>query len=152
VPRIDFGKVDDVQEYAPLQPGRYTCRLVDVEETSTQHGDEMWKLRFAVESGPERGRVLFDNLVFSAAAMKRVKLICSRLGLDVSGQLDLSPAMLRGRVCCLVVEIEDYQDREGNSRKRNVVPFAGYESTGGEDSQTRQPHVRDQDDEEDLPF
>ena len=83
MPKIDFNNVDDVQGFAPLPDGKYLCRVAEVEEATTQYGDEMWKLRLVVDSGPHRGRYIFDNLVFSAAAMKRVKLICSRLGLDV---------------------------------------------------------------------
>lgn len=128
MPKIDFNKVDDVQDFSPLPDGKYLCRVVEVEEATTQYGDEMWKLRFAVESGPQRGRYIFDNLVFSEAALKRVKLICSRLGLDVSGKLDLTPALISGRSCHVTVATEAYEDQEGKTKRRNVVPFAGYES------------------------
>lgn len=155
MPRIDFNNVDDVQDFSPLPDGKYLCRVAEVQVSATQYGDEMWKLRFVVEQGPHRGRFLFDNLVFSNAAMKRVKLICSRLGLDVSRELDLTPALIEGRSCSVTVETEDYEDTEGHPRRRNVVPFAGYERAdpaaatpaagnaggGGED-----------DSEDDLPF
>lgn len=127
MPKIDFSKVNDVQDFTPLPAGRYLARLVGIEEASTQHGDEMWKLRFEVVDGPHAGRFIFDNLVFSDAAMKRVKLICSRLGLDVSKELELSPETLKGRTARLTVEVEPYEDQEGRSKQRNVVPFAGYE-------------------------
>jgi len=127
MPKIDFDKVDDVQDFSPLPEGKYFCRLAEVEEASTQYGDEMWKLRFAVAAGKYQGRYIFDNLVFSEAALKRVKLICSRLGLDVSGQIDLSPSSIKGRACNVTVELEEYEDNEGKTKRRNVVPFAGYE-------------------------
>jgi len=127
MPKIDFSTVDDVQDFTPLPDGKYLCRLAEIEEASTQYGDEMWKLKFVVAKGPYQGRYIFDNLVFSEAAMKRVKLICSRLGLDVSGEIELTPSMLEGKVCYLTVETEDYEDQEGKTKSRNVVPFAGYE-------------------------
>ena len=128
MPRIDFSRVDDAEDYSLLPDGSYPCRLVEVAEARTQHGDEMWKLRFLVESGVHQGRYIFDNLVFSPAALKRVKLICSRMGLDVSGTLDLTPSQIEGRHCRVTVESEAYEDREGRTKRRNVVPFAGYES------------------------
>jgi len=79
MPVINFSKVDDVQDYSPLPEGKYLCELSEVEETSTQYGDEMWKLKFEVVDGEHIGRYIFDNMVFSEAALKRVKLICSRL-------------------------------------------------------------------------
>ncbi len=133
MPKVDFSKIDDVQDFSPLPPGKYPCRLVEVEEAKTQYDDEMWKLRFQVASGPHAGRFIFDNLVFSEAAIKRAKLICSRLGLDVSGELELTPEMLKGRACQVTVDVQDYEDQEGKTKKRNVVPFAGYERSGQTD-------------------
>ena len=127
MPTIDFNTIDDVQDFTPLPEGTYLCRLADVEEATTQYGDDMWKLRFIVESGEHRGRYIFDNMVFSEAALKRAKLICSRLGLDVSGELDLTPSVITNRTCNVSVNIEEYKDQEGNVKSRNVVPFAGYE-------------------------
>ncbi|MFA5138358.1 MAG: DUF669 domain-containing protein [Elusimicrobiota bacterium] len=132
MPRIDFSKVDDVQDFSPIPEGKYLCKLADIEEASTNAGDEMWKLRFQVAEGPHAGRMVFDNLVFSSAAMKRVKLVCSRMGLDVSGELDLTPERLRGRTCLLTVQTEEYEDSEGRRKKRSVIPFAGYERASGD--------------------
>ena len=123
---------------------------------ATRNGDEMWKLRLVVDSGPHRGRYIFDNLVFSAAAMKRVKLICSRLGLDVSHELDLTPALIRGRSCYVTVEAEEYEDQEGITKRRNVVPFAGYECAEGApaapSTAAGNTTGAEDDSEEDLPF
>ncbi len=127
MPKINFAQVDDVHDFSPVPPGKYLCRLAEIEEASTQFGDEMWKLRFEVAEGEYAGRYIYDNLVFSDAALKRVKLICSRLGLDTAREIDLTTKLLEGRTCLLTVEVEDYQDQEGKTKKRNVVPFAGYE-------------------------
>lgn len=126
MPKIDFAKVDDVHDFKPLPEGKYLCRLDNVEEASTKNGDEMWKLRFEVTSGESEGRYIFDNLVFTDPAMKRAKLVCSRLGLDVSGELDLKPEMLMDKTVVLAVGVEDYEDDQSNTKQRNVVPFAGY--------------------------
>ncbi len=156
MPRIDFNNVDDVQDFSPLPDGKYLCRVAEVEEAATQYGDEMWKLRFVVDSGPHRGRYIFDNMVFSDAAMKRVKLICSRLGLDISRELDLTPALIKGRSCYVTVETEEYEDQEGNTKRRNVVPFAGYERADGTPAAAAPPAAKaagaEDDSEEDLPF
>ena len=127
MPSIDFTAVDEAADFSPLPDGQYRCRLDQIEPDRTQYGDEMWKLRFAVEDEPFQGRFIFDNLVFSEKALGRVKLICSRLGLDVSGAVNVTPELLRHRVCLIEVESEEYVDEEGNTKKRNIVPFAGYQ-------------------------
>jgi hypothetical protein len=154
MPRIDFNNVDNVQDFAPLPDGKYLCRVSDVEEARTQYGDEMWKLRLVVEAGPHRGRYIFDNMVFSDAAMKRVKLICSRLGLDVSGEIELTPALIRGKSCYVTVETEDYEDQEGNTKRRNRVTFAGYEHAdqAAESSPATAGSNDEDDSESELPF
>jgi len=150
MPKIDFSKVDDARDFSPVPAGKYLCRLSEIEEASTQHGDEMWKLRFEVVKGPYAGRFIFDNLVFSEAALKRVKLICSRLGLDVSKELDLTPDLIKGRVAILTVDIQPYEDAEGRTKQRNTVPFAGYERASESDAP---PAGAGEDDgEEHLPF
>ncbi len=87
----------------------------------------MWGLKFQVSDGEYAGRYIFDNLVFSTGAMKRVKLICSRLGIDVSGKVKLTPELLLGKRVMLTVAIEEYVSEEKGPGKRNSVPFAGYE-------------------------
>ena len=126
--RIDFSEIEEMDDFSPLPAGKYLSSLSEVEETETQSGDDMWKLRFSVEEGDHQGRYIFDNVVFSDAALKRAKLICSRLGLDTSGELDLTPELIKGRSCYVTAESEEYEDQEGNTKRRNVVPFAGYET------------------------
>jgi len=152
MPKIDFGHVDDVQDFSPVPAGKYLCRLSGIEEASTQHGDEMWKLRFEVTQGPYTGRLIFDNLVFSEAALKRAKLICSRLGLDVSKELDLTPELIKGRVAVLTVDVEPYEDAEGRTKQRNVVSFAGYERASESDAAPDAAAETEDSDESNLPF
>jgi len=127
MPKIDFECIEDIEEFSPVSPGTYLCRLDEVEEAQTQVGDELWKLRWTITEGPNQGRIFFDNMVFSKAALKRVKHICTSLGLDPTGEIDLTPDRIKGRSCRVTVDIEEYEDQEGCMKTRNVVPFAGYE-------------------------
>ena len=133
MPKIDFSTIDDVNDFSPLPEGEYLCRLTDIEETTTRQDDDQWKLRFVVEAGEYSGRYIFDNLFFSPKALPRVKLICSRLGVDVAGELDLRPEHLIDKSCRVKVIVAEYQNEEGNTKLRNKVPYAGYESANGED-------------------
>ena len=143
MPKLDFSQIDDVNDFTPLPEGEYLCRIVDIEESTTRQGDELWKLRFVIESGEYGGRYIFDNLAFSPKALPRAKLLCSRLGVNTGGQLDLRPDHLLEKTCRVSVTVEDYEDEEGNTKKRNRVPFAGYESADGS---------VDEDDSENVPF
>jgi hypothetical protein len=130
MPKIDFSTIEDAKTFTPVPEGTYLAEVNSVEQTTTGKGNEMWKLKLKILEGEHAGRHLFDNLVFASAAMKRIKLVCSRLGLDTSGELDLTPAMLRGRAALVTVQIEEYVDDDGKERRRNRIPFDGYEAVG----------------------
>jgi hypothetical protein len=132
MPRIDFNNVSETSDFAPIPDGEYTCRLIDIETDLTRAGDEMWKLRWEVESGEHTGRLLFDNLVFSQKALPRVKLVCFSCGLDVVGQVDLQPEMLLNRRAMVVTYQEEYQDDRGQAKVANRIPFDGYSVVPGD--------------------
>jgi hypothetical protein len=125
MPRVDFRAVKEARVRAPLPPGKYGCRVLDVDERTTSNGDPMWRLRLEVLVGEHRGRFVFDNLVFSARALDRLRCFCQSIGLDTSGELDLTPQMIQGKVCRVEVRVEPGND--GQASVRNKVPFRGYE-------------------------
>jgi hypothetical protein len=133
MPRIDFSNVEDPKDFTPLPEDDYLCRVDNVEEALTGAGDEMWKVRHLVTKGEFKGRYIFDNLVFSEKALKRAKLILRCLGVDVSGEINLTPEMIKGKQAIVTVKLEDYVDDEGREKKRNRVPFAGYEKPDDDD-------------------
>lgn len=133
MPKINFADVNAVADFAPLPDGEYLCRLGDIETDVTRAGDPMWKLRWIVEGGEQAGRILFDNLVFSPKAMPRVKLICQSCGLDVSGEIDLEPAMLLEKCARITTYVEEYRDEQGVAKARNRVPFGGYATVAAGD-------------------
>lgn len=126
MPRIDFRNIGEISDFAPLPDSEYVCRVSGIEVEMTRGGDPMWKLRWTVESGEFAGRLLFDNLVFSLKALPRVKLICASCGLDVSGEIDLEPAMLLEKRARVTTYIEGYADEHGAAKTRNRIPFNGY--------------------------
>lgn len=131
MPVIDFDQVEDAEDFSPLPPDDYFCRVSDVEETVSQNGNEMWNLTLTVMDGEFGGRKFFDRLVFTPAALKRVKFVVQKLGIDVSGTVELVPDMLTGRQAIVTVQNEPYTDDKGREKVRNSVPFAGYESVDG---------------------
>ncbi|MCK4856967.1 MAG: DUF669 domain-containing protein [candidate division Zixibacteria bacterium] len=136
MPKINFAEIPDVDVYEPIPDGDYLCMVADIEEKNTTHGDEMWQMKLKVaEDGEYLNRVIFDNIVFSKAAEKRVKLICSRFGLDTSGNLDLKPEHLIGKQIIVTVITGSYEDAQGVERQRNEVPFAGYTLVGSDEDE-----------------
>lgn len=155
MPRINFQNVEDAEDYSPLPDGVYLCRLANIADNNqTKAGDEMWDLKFVVERGEYRGRHIFDRISFGLKALSRVKLLCSRLGIDVTQSVDVTPGLLLARKVYVTVETETYIDRDGTEKPRNNVPFAGYapHENGSGAASPVAPAGGADDDDDDLPF
>ena len=64
------------------------------------------------------------------------------------------PNLIKDKACYITVETEDYEDQEGNTKKRNIVPFAGYERADIADAEASVAgeNSMEDDSEDDLPF
>lgn len=133
MPRINFSKVDDAATLAPT--GQYICAVAGVKVDKTKDGDEMWRVRFKVIKGDQAGKVIFDNLVFSVAAMPRLKLAAKALGIDTSAEVEINPADILGLMCSVRVEPSEYQDKRGKTKQTVSVPFDGYGPLGAGDQE-----------------
>lgn len=127
MPHVDFPNIPDDKDFAPIPAGDYFCKCTDVEVGESSNGNEMWTLTWTIQEGEYQQRRLFDRLVFTEKAMPRIKLVCSRLGIDTSGPMNLSSWMFEGRLATITTFVESYTTKDGEERKRNTVPYRGYE-------------------------
>lgn len=119
---------DDMSGFDPLPDGQYPVKVVEVEERSTSKGDPMWSLQLEVLSGQYAGRIIFDNITWSEAGMKRVKFVLRRLGLELSGEQEIKPEDLVGKAALVTTMIDTYfSEKHGKEKRRNQIPFDGYE-------------------------
>lgn len=128
MPRIDVTKVDEASDFTPIPDGTYPCECVEVEVKKTKNGDDMWAVKWSVIGGEFDGKNFYDNLVFTEAAMSRVKMVAKRVaGIDVdSGPFDFEPYHIEGKRAMIEVEINDYVDDKGKKRQNNKPTFGGY--------------------------
>ncbi len=132
-PVVDFPSTPDADEFSPIPEGQYLCKVIESKKLdNTAKGFEQWQLTFEVVDAKSEycGKRFWDRLFFSEGGMPRVKLICSRLGIDVTKKIDLEPEMLLEKFVNIEVIIDEYEyeGEDGKKKgKRNKVPFAGYE-------------------------
>ena len=95
------------KESAGLPEGVYQFQIGDAEQTESQAGNPMVKLKLAVVNDPlYNGRVVFDNLVIIASMARRLKSFGAAAGMDVSMGVDVEA--LHGKVVWADVEHEEY--------------------------------------------
>jgi len=155
MPRIDFSKVADNDNFEPLPVGKYPCVLAvdniqrDAEGNPlrdaegrpavrhTNAGDESWGIKATILDGKFVGRWITDSLSFGEKALKRVKIIFTRAGIIESDeQHDCQPDELDGSYWWVDVDRhEQRKNRDGTPKLRKDgkpitdarVAFAGYE-------------------------
>ncbi len=129
--KVNMNGVEDAQNFSPVPDDAYLCKISEVDDDkATQGGDPMWRIRWEIIEGDYAGRYIFDNLVFSPKALKRVKLVFSRLGLDVSKdeEVEWTPQMIMDKHARVTVVTEEYESESGGAKKRNSVPYNGIEA------------------------
>jgi hypothetical protein len=156
VPKVNFSNVPDAGAYPVAPEGIYRLEIVEIDDTAeTKAGEEMWRLRLKIVSGEYKGCFVFDNLTFNTKALGKAKMLCKAVGVDVSKEFFLTPAMLIHKELSASVIVDDYQ-----GQTRNKIPFAGYsvpqEGTSvpekGTDVPFPEPPKKDEAEDEQLPF
>jgi hypothetical protein len=139
MPKCPFSTTDEARKYPLVPDGEYRICVEKIYEKQTQAGDDRWNLQLIITDGEHKGKRFFDHMTFSEACMPRVKLQCKRFGLDVSRDVELTPADIQGKQCYVETVIGP---NKKSGENENQVPYAGYRAIGEDDK------VAD----DDLPF
>lgn len=137
--KVDF---TNVESYGKCAEGIHTAKIVDIEETTSQAGDDMLKITFEVVSGESKGCKLFDNCVLTEKALWKFQLLLKALGMRCEGKLAIDLDKLIGKLVDVEVSHEEYN---GQTRARvNDFTKAGTKSSAGMDDD-----IDDDDEDED---
>ena len=103
--KLDF---TGVESFARCSEGVHTAKLIEIEETTTQAGDDMLKATFEVVSGQEKGCRVFDNFTLSDKALWKLKQFLVAAGVKADGKVAVDLDKLIGKVCDITVIHEEY--------------------------------------------
>jgi hypothetical protein len=133
----DFTDVMETGDFASLPQGWYSVKIEEVRQGRTREGDARWGLKLAVEGGVYSGRIAaWDGLVWSERGSPRAKRILEAMGIDASGEVNLEPNELLGRVFDVELVLEEWENpTTGRRQRRNVVPYDGFAVEGTASSQ-----------------
>ena len=142
--KVDF---TNVESYGKCAEGIHTAKIVDIEETTSQAGDDMLKITFEVVSGESKGCKLFDNCVLTEKALWKFQLLLKALGMRCEGKLAIDLDKLIGKLVDVEVSHEEYN---GQTRARvNDFTKAGTKSSAGMDDDI-DDDIDDEDEDEEV--
>lgn len=115
---IDFRTISDEEiTYELLAEGKHLLKVTDVKEKTSDKGNDFWAITYEDKDGTK----IWDNLFYTEKTLNRVKKCFSNLGLDVEGSFDYAPDDIIGLYMNAEIKIEDYVDKNGNKKQRNVI-------------------------------
>ena len=126
---IDFAQVEDAASPERIPPGEYPWVVDSASVRATKSGAQRVHVRLQIVGGMHHGRFTLDNLQLSGAGLKRTKQVLASWGIEASGPVDLSRALIEGLHCTVRVVIDDSSDGWGERPLSNKVPYDGYVSS-----------------------
>jgi hypothetical protein len=120
--------MNDITDYTSVPAGVHRVRIAEVRQRETRAGDVLFALHLVVADGEYEGRTAaWDNIVFSARGLTRVRIVFAALGIDgerLAGPV--TPEHLVDGEAMVTVRPAEYLSADGQAIRRNEVPFDGW--------------------------
>lgn len=118
--KVDFTGVESFNKPAE---GTHKAKIVKVEETTSQGGNDMFKVTFEVISGPSKGCKVIENYPLIDTALWKLKSLLQAIGMKADGRVQIDLDKMEGKTLEIEVFYEEYngQDRAKISETRKIV-------------------------------
>ena len=143
--KVDFTGVETFNKPAE---GSHKAKISKVEETTSQGGNEMFKVTFEVVSGPSKGCRVVENYPLIDTALWKLKSLLQAIGMKADGRVQIDLDKMEGKVLEIEVFYEEYQgqDRAKISETRKFV--AEEEPDEDDDEEEEEPEEEDEEEDE----
>jgi hypothetical protein len=110
--KLDFS---NIEAFVKCAEGQHVVKLVEIEETESQAGNDMLNATFKVIKGQSTGANLYDNFVLTEKALWKLQSFLIAIGMKADGKMVLDLDKLIGKTCIVEVAHEEY---DGKTRAR----------------------------------
>ena len=141
--KLDF---TNVESFAKAAEGRHRVKIVEINEQTSQGGDDMLVFVFEVIKGESKGARVYENCVLTDKALWKLQQILQAIGIKCDGKVALDLDKLIGKICEIDVFHEEY---EGRTRARIGEFFKVTSAKSNDDEDVDDEDDIDDEDEED---
>lgn len=146
--KVDFTGVEAFNKPAE---GKHKAKISKVEETTSQGGNDMFKVTFEVVAGPSKGCRVIENYPLIDTALWKLKSLLQAIGMKADGRVQIDLDKMEGKVLEITVFYEEYngQDRAKVSETNKFIAEA--EDDDDEDDveeEAEEPEDEEEEDEE----
>lgn len=103
--KLDF---TGVESFSRCSEGIHRAKVAEIQEKTSQGGDDMLQVAMEVIAGADKGCRVFDNCVLSDKALWKFKQLLSALGVKCDGKVAVDLDGLIGKTCDIEVFHEEY--------------------------------------------
>ena len=103
--KLDF---TGVESYSRCSEGIHRAKVAEIQEKTSQGGDDMLQIAMEVVAGADKGCRVFDNCVLTDKALWKFKQLLSALGVKCDGKVAVDLDGLIGKTCDIEVFHEEY--------------------------------------------
>ena len=107
--KVDFTGVEAFNKPAE---GKHKAKISKVEETTSQGGNDMFKVTFEVVAGPSEGCRVIENYPLIDTALWKLKSLLQAIGMKADGRVQIDLDKMEGKVLEINVYYEDYNGQE----------------------------------------
>lgn len=140
--KIDFTGVESFNKPAE---GTHKAKITKVEETTSQGGNDMFKVTYKVVSGPSKDCIVVENYPIVDTALWKLKSLLQAIGMKADGRVQIDLDKMEGKTLEIEVFYEEYngQDRAKISETRKVTA-----KSSADDDEDVEEHETDEEEEE----
>ena len=143
--KLDF---TNVESFAKAAEGRHRVKIVEIDEQTSQGGDDMLVFVFEVIKGESKGARVYENCVLTDKALWKLQQILQAIGIKCDGKVALDLDKLIGKVCEIDVFHEEY---EGRTRARIGEFFKATSAKSNDEDVDDEDDIDEDDEEEEAP-
>ena len=146
--KVDFTGVEAFNKPAE---GKHKAKISKVEETTSQGGNDMFKVTFEVVAGPSKGCRVIENYPLIDTALWKLKSLLQAIGMKADGRVQIDLDKMEGKALEINVYYEDYNGQERAKVSDTNKFIAEAEDDDDEDDveeEAEEPEDEDEEEEE----
>ena len=146
--KVDFTGVEAFNKPAE---GKHKAKISKVEETTSQGGNDMFKVTFEVVAGPSKGCRVIENYPIIDTALWKLKSLLQAIGMKADGRVQIDLDKMEGKVLEINVYYEEYNGQERAKVSDTNKFIAEAEDDDDEDDveeETEEPEDEEEEEEE----
>lgn len=139
--KLDF---TGVESFSRCSEGIHRAKVAEIQEKTSQGGDDMLQVAMEVVAGADKGCRVFDNCVLTDKALWKFKQLLSALGIKCDGKVAVDLDGLIGKTCDIEVFHEEYngQTRAKISNYSKVAASADADDDDDDDEEEDEEEVK----------